>query len=137
MLQFKTSIVGLSSGVLFGLGLAVSGMTDTQKVKGFLDVFGNWDITLAFVMASALLITIPSFYFIQKRKAPLCNLEFSVPKNNKTDNKLIFGAALFGIGWGMVGWCPGPAIASLVYLDLTVVYFLLAMFVGMAIANKV
>ncbi len=128
------NISALISGVLFGTGLALSGMTDTSKVIGFLDILGNWDPDLVFVMGSAVITTTLGFkiLFGQKQK-PLFNSNFSLPIKNTIDTKLILGAALFGIGWGTYGYCPGPAIASLVYLSTTTLVFVATLIVGMAI----
>ncbi|MBT4162295.1 MAG: YeeE/YedE family protein [Gammaproteobacteria bacterium] len=132
----KGLLAPLFCGTLFGFGLAMSGMTDVTKVIGFLDLFGNWDPSLAFVMGGGLLVTVPVFQLgIGRMKAPLFDSEFHLPGRSDLDGKLICGAALFGIGWGMVGLCPGPAIASLAYLNVEVVYFLIAMFSGMFLAD--
>ena len=122
----------LSCGALFGFGLALSGMTDVSKVIGFLDLFGAWDPTLAFVMGGGLAITLPFFQFgIGKMQAPLFDEVFRLPTRADIDAQLIGGAAFFGIGWGLVGLCPGPAIASLAYLNVDIFYFGAAMALGM------
>ncbi|MFT7223060.1 MAG: putative membrane protein YedE/YeeE [Cellvibrionaceae bacterium] len=125
----------LISGVLFGTGLAASGMTDTAKVLGFLDVTGDWVPDLLFVMISALLVTLITFRLILKRSAPLCDTSFALPQKKRLDSQLIWGAALFGIGWGIYGYCPGPAIASLAYLQLETVAFVVMMILGMFVAD--
>ena len=108
------NLFALFSGVLFGFGLAISGMTDTAKVIGFLDLFGNWIPDLIFVMGAAVATTMIGFYFIFKYKSkPLFDTDFNLPLNQTLDRKLILGASIFGIGWGLYGYCPGPAIASL------------------------
>lgn len=127
----------LLTGTLFGFGLAMSGMTDTAKVIGFLDVFGNWVPDLAFVMGGAVVFTLVSFRFIMKRRSPLLCSDFDLPTNHKVDNKLLLGAALFGVGWGVYGYCPGPALAALVYLEIETVVFVTAMMVGMAIVHLI
>ncbi len=104
---------GFVSGLLFGLGLAVSGMIHPQKVLGFLDLLGTWDPSLALVMGGALLVTSPAYHFILKRKRPILDSSFALPSVSKLDPKLLGGAALFGIGWGLAGLCPGPAIGVL------------------------
>ncbi len=130
-------LLALVCGTLFGAGLAVSGMTDTTKVIGFLDFAGAWDPTLAFVMGGGLLITIPFFQFALKRAdGPWFSDVFRVPDRTDIDARLIIGAAMFGIGWGLVGLCPGPAISSLAYLNLDVLYFGIAMTAGMFIADR-
>ena len=129
-------LVSLVCGVLFGFGLALSGMTDTAKVQGFLDLFGSWVPDLAFVMGGAVLVTLVSFRFIMRRDKPLFAAGFSLPDRNDIDARLLLGAALFGIGWGLYGYCPGPAIAALVYLEPVTVVFVVAMLAGMTLANK-
>jgi len=124
------SIVALITGVLFGAGLAASGMTDPAKVQGFLDLFGIWDPSLMFVMGGAVVVTLISFRFILKMQQPLFDTEFHLPKIHTIDAKLLGGAALFGTGWGLVGFCPGPAIAAIAYLNQDVMIFLAAMFAG-------
>jgi len=134
----KNIVAPLFCGMLFGFGLALSGMTDVSKVIGFLDLTGNWDPPLAFVMGGGLLVTIPVFQLgLGHLKAPLFEQEFHLPTRSDLDTKLVGGAALFGIGWGLVGFCPGPAIASLAYLNMDVVYFLIAMFAGMLVTDLV
>jgi uncharacterized protein len=129
------NIIMLLTGILFGVGLAMSGMTDTAKVIGFLDVFGSWVPDLAFVMGGAVAVTLFSFRFILKRNSPLLDTDFSLPSNQIVDRKLIGGAALFGIGWGIYGYCPGPALAALAYQQPVTVVFVLAMVVGMAMVQ--
>ena len=130
-------IIALLCGVVFGIGLAMSGMTDTAKVLGFLDLFGNWVPDLAFVMGGAVCVTLVAFRFVLKRERPLLSPGFSLPANNAIDGRLLGGAAIFGIGWGVYGYCPGPAISALVYLDIKTLVFVVAMLTGMALANKV
>lgn len=131
------NIVALLCGLVFGIGLAVSGMTDTAKVLGFLDLFGNWVPDLAFVMGGAVCFTLVAFRFVLKREQPLLTPAFSLPTSSAIDRRLLGGAAIFGIGWGVYGYCPGPAISALVYLDGKTVIFLVAMLIGMALANRV
>ena len=130
-------ITALLCGIVFGVGLAMSGMTDTAKVLGFLDLFGNWVPDLAFVMGGAVCVTLVAFRFVLKRERPLLSPGFSLPTNNAIDGRLLGGAAIFGIGWGVYGYCPGPAISALVYLDIKTLVFVVAMLTGMALANKV
>jgi len=118
------------AGLLFGMGLAISGMTDPARVAGFLDITGQWDITLLFVMGSALLVTLPGYHLVQKQAQPWFAGRFYLPTKVDIDWKLIAGAILFGVGWGISGFCPGPAIASLVTGSQEVVYFVLAMILG-------
>ncbi|MEX0962849.1 MAG: DUF6691 family protein [Pseudohongiellaceae bacterium] len=121
----------LLSGFLFGLGLTISGMINPQKVIGFLDLAGNWDPSLALVMAAGLAVTIPAFRWILKQERPLFDSKFFLPEKTDIDLKLISGATLFGIGWGLAGLCPGPALAAAVALDESVLAFLGAMVAGM------
>ncbi len=122
---------GLLCGLVFGAGLAVSGMMNPAKVIGFLDVAGDWDPTLAFVMGGALLVAVPAFYFIPKRPQPLLEKSFSIPTRKSLDAPLIWGFAIFGIGWGLVRYCPGPAVAALGTGLPLVLTFLGAMITGM------
>jgi len=119
------------SGLLFGLGLTVSAMVNPAKVIGFLDLFGNWDPSLALVMGGGLAVTMPAFRFILKRDKPLLESRFFLPTSKDVDRKLLGGAVLFGIGWGLAGLCPGPALTSLVTLNSSVWLFVLAMVGGM------
>jgi uncharacterized protein len=126
-------IVALFAGALFGLGLAVSGMTNPAKIIGFLDVAGEWDPTLAFVMGGALLVTIPAFRLILGRPRPILADGFALPTKSALDGRLLGGAALFGVGWGLSGFCPGPAVAALVTGLAPVFAFVAAMMVGMVL----
>jgi uncharacterized protein len=123
-------------GLIFGAGLVISGMTDTAKVLGFLDLLaipqGGWDPTLAIVMAAALAVSIPGFWLARRRGRPLLAEVAAWPSNSVIDRKLLTGAALFGAGWGLVGLCPGPAIANLATLSPAVLLFVAAMIAGMA-----
>ena len=123
-------LIALLAGLLFGAGLALSGMTDTAKVIGFLDITGTWNPSLALVMAGALLVTLPTFRLVLRAQQPLCDSRFHTPGNSRIDPPLLLGAALFGAGWGLVGYCPGPAIAALGYGDLEVVLFVVALLLG-------
>jgi len=120
----------LAAGVLFGLGLAVSQMVNPAKVIGFLDVAGKWDPTLLFVMGGALAVTVPAFRWVVKRSYPLFAAGFVLPTRKDLDPRLIAGAALFGIGWGLAGLCPGPAVTALVTLALPIAVFFVAMLAG-------
>lgn len=131
------ALAGLLYGLVFGVGLAISGMTDTAKVLGFLDVTGQWVPDLAFVMGGAALVTLIAFRFILKLKRPRLNPRFFLPATTVIDGRLLGGAAIFGIGWGVYGYCPGPALAALSYLDEKTAMFAVAMLVGMALANKI
>ncbi|MCA1730401.1 MAG: YeeE/YedE family protein [Actinobacteria bacterium] len=126
-------LVNLFAGALFGLGLAVSGMVDPAKVIGFLDVAGEWDPTLVFVMGGALLVTIPAFRLIFKRQRPVLADDFELPTKKDLDARLLGGSALFGVGWGLSGFCPGPAVTALATGLTPVFAFVVAMIAGMAI----
>jgi uncharacterized protein len=126
-------LVNLFAGTLFSLGLAISGMVDPAKVIGFLDVAGDWDPTLVFVMGGALLVTIPAFRLILKRPRPVLADKFELPTNKDVDARLLWGSALFGIGWGLAGFCPGPAVTALASGLMPVFVFVAAMVVGMAV----
>lgn len=126
----KTNIVALVSGTIFGLGLALSNMVVPDKVLNFLDVTGNWDPSLAFVMMGALAVAVLSFRFILKRSAPLLDSGFHVSKQINIDKPLLLGAGLFGVGWGMTGYCPGPAVASLGMLSIEGLIMVVAIYAG-------
>jgi uncharacterized protein len=123
----------LGCGAVFGLGLAISGMMNPAKVIGFLDVAGSWDPTLALVMGGALLVAIPAYRMILARRRPVLADGFSLPTRTKLDAPLILGSALFGVGWGLVGFCPGPAVAAVVTGLPAVLGFVAAMLAGMAL----
>lgn len=129
-------LAALLCGLLFGAGLALSGMTDTARVLGFLDLFGDWVPDLAFVMGGAVLVTLIAFRFVL-RSHPLLAPAFSLPTRTEVDLRLLTGAAIFGIGWGIYGYCPGPALSALVYLDQKTMGFVAAMLVGMALGSRV
>lgn len=121
------------SGVLFGAGLALSDMVNPARVIGFLDVAGAWDPTLAFVMGGAVLASAIGYAFSRRLRAPLFGKAFFIPENRRLDSQLIGGAVLFGIGWGLVGFCPGPAIAGLIYGLWQPWLFVAAMTAGMVL----
>jgi uncharacterized protein len=129
-------VMHLISGVMFGLGLAVSGLINPAKVQNFLDVAGAWDPSLAFTMAAAVVTTGIGYALVFRRAAPLYDTRFHMPEGQNIDNRLIAGAALFGIGWGIAGYCPGPALAALSQGALGTVAFVVAMLAGMAIARR-
>ena len=124
------------AGTLFGLGLAISEMINPARVIGFLDVAGTWDPTLAFVMAGALVLTVSLFPLILKRSQPLLCGKFYLPTRQKIDRPLILGGALFGVGWGLGGFCPGPALAGLVSGTSGVYFFVIAMLAGQWLAGR-
>ena len=127
----KGAAIGLVSGIIFSFGLVFSGMTNPEKVIGFLDIFGKWDPSLAFVMGGAVIFNLISFHFILKRKAPLFEQSFDLPLKVEIDKKLIIGASIFGVGWGLIGICPGPSIVNLVTLNLNSFLFVGSMIIGM------
>ncbi|WP_117234030.1 YeeE/YedE family protein [Vibrio maerlii] len=130
-------LIPLLSGLLFGLGMAVSGMTDPVNVINFLDFSGNWDPSLAFVMGGAIAVFMPSYFLvIKQRKRALDGEEVCLPTNSVIDKKLLAGASLFGLGWGVSGICPGPALASAFYGNLSIYLFILAMIFGSLMAKK-
>jgi uncharacterized membrane protein YedE/YeeE len=123
--------VSFACGLVFGIGLLISGMTDTGKVLGFLDIFGAWDATLAFVMAGAVAVTGIGFALARRRGIPVLAAKNLWPTRRDVDTPLVIGATLFGIGWGLVGLCPGPALVNLAGLGLPVIVFVVAMALGM------
>lgn len=135
----RAALVALLAGIIFAAGLVLGGMTDPRKVQGFLDVggigSGRWDPSLAFVMGGALLVSFLAFWSIRHRSAPWFAEKFELPTRNDIDARLIAGAALFGIGWGIGGYCPGPALASLLTGDADILIFMVAMIAGMLSAK--
>ena len=124
-------MIGLLSGLLFGLGLVVSGMVLPQKVQGFLDISGQWDPSLMLVMGGALAVFLPGyFWLIRPRRRALNGSPFHLPTKTRLDRHLLLGSALFGIGWGLGGICPGPAMASLPVGSAALWVFVLAMLAG-------
>ncbi|WP_308515867.1 DUF6691 family protein [Sphingomonas flavescens] len=127
----RHGLPGLIVGVLFGAGLALSGMIDPARVLGFLDLAGNWNPALAFVLAAALVPSAIAYAIVRRMSAPLMATEFCIPQNREIEPRLLAGAALFGIGWGLAGLCPGPAIAGLVLGYWQNWLFVAAMLAGM------
>jgi uncharacterized membrane protein YedE/YeeE len=127
-------ICAILTGVLFGAGLTLSDMVNPARVLNFLDIAGNWDPTLMFVMGGGLAVSIPGYWLIFRRGVPLYADAFQLPSSQRIDLPLVAGSALFGIGWGLAGICPGPAIADLVTLDSKVWLFVAAMLAGMLLA---
>jgi len=128
--------IPLLAGVIFGIGLAISGMTQPQKVIGFLDIFGNWDPTLLFVMVGAIIVHFIGYKLVLKRRSPLFAVKFHVPTRQDINPRLLGGAAIFGMGWGLGGYCPGPAVTSITTGWSTVSAFIIFMIVGMFVFNK-
>ncbi len=125
------SIASFVCGLVFGLGLLISGMTEPAKVLGFLDIFGAWDATLAFVMAGAVAVSSVGFILARRRSAPLLASSFAWPTRSDIDAPLVVGSALFGVGWGLCGICPGPALVDLAGLSAPIIVFVAAMVLGM------
>jgi len=125
------SIVAIISGLLFGAGLSIGGMTDPARVRDFLDILGAWDPTLAFVMGGALLVMAPVWLVQRRMDKSFDGTSFDLPGTSLIDGKLLGGSALFGIGWGIAGLCPGPAVASLATAFVPALVFVLAMAAGM------
>lgn len=133
----RPALTALGAGALFALGLGISGMTQPAKVLGFLDVTGRWDPTLAFVMIGALAVHAVLYRVIRRRRAPLFDSRFDVPTRRDVDLRLVAGAALFGVGWGLSGQCPGPALTNLATGAPTALVFVVAMAVGMVLHRRV
>jgi uncharacterized protein len=129
------SLVAFLTGLLFALGLGISGMTQPAKVLGFLDVAGRWDPSLAFVMAGAIGVYAALARLILRRRAPLVAPSFSLPVRRRVDARLLIGAAVFGIGWGLAGLCPGPAVTALASGKPIAVAFVGAMLIGTVLAD--
>lgn len=125
----------LASGILFGAGLTLGGMTDPARVRGFLDLFGDWDPTLAFVMGGAVIVMAIAWQFQPKMARPIFADAFALPSRRDLTPKLIGGSALFGIGWGVAGLCPGPGIAALVIEPISAATFVAAMLAGMVLVR--
>ena len=123
-------ILALFSGLIFGLGLTLSSMTNPAKVIGFLDILGTWDPSLGFVMGGAILIAAPLLFFFEKKNNLILVSKIELPNKSNIDSSLIVGALLFGIGWGMVGFCPGPAISSIALLSPFSLLFVSSMILG-------
>ncbi|MFN2259883.1 MAG: DUF6691 family protein [Parasphingopyxis sp.] len=133
----RAPLPALVTGMIFGAGLAISDMINPARVLAFLDVFGRWDPTLAYVMGGALLPTAIGVLMSKRMTAPLFHTDFHIPENRVVDYRLALGAMLFGIGWGLVGYCPGPAVAGLVYGMWQPWLFVFAMLGGMAVHRLV
>jgi uncharacterized membrane protein YedE/YeeE len=125
-----SKIISLVSGIIFGVGLVISEMINPEKVLGFLDLFGNWDPSLAFVMIGAFIVSSPLFHIIKNKEKPLFAEKFNYSNNKEVNNRLIVGSALFGAGWGLGGLCPGPAISSIALININSITFVFAMFFG-------
>jgi len=135
--KMASKIVSFISGIIFGVGLSVSNMINPEKVLGFLDIFGLWDPSLIFVMMGAIIISAPAFFLFRSKNKPLFADNFTMPTLKSIDKNLIIGSSIFGVGWGMVGFCPGPAISSLALLNAYSVYFVLSMLGGFLLTELV
>lgn len=131
------AVVGALCGTVFGFGLAASGMTSREKVLGFLDLFGQWIPDLAFVMAAALLVKVLTFHSLIKKRKPVFADNHGYPTNKTIDRQLVTGALIFGVGWGVYGFCPGPSLSAMVYQDAKAAAFVAAMVVGMWLASRI
>jgi hypothetical protein len=131
------NILTLISGLSFGTGLILSGMANPAKVQNFLDLFGTWDPSLAFVMGGAIMVTMPGFWLVQKRTTPFFSDMFHMPTRTDFDARLIAGSATFGVGWGLGGFCPGPAVTSLPLGSTGTIIFIATMLLGMIAAKYV
>ncbi len=129
-------IVSFLSGIIFALGLGISGMTQPQKIVGFLDLFGNWDPALAFVMVGAIAVHSVAYLTLKPEKGPALKGSYSIPKKSQITKSLVTGSLLFGIGWGLSGFCPGPGVVSLFSGNMASVNFVVSMVIGMFIYRK-
>ena len=125
------NLISLATGALFGIGLVISGMTDTLKVQGFLDLFGAWDPSLMFVMGGAIIPMFIAWRVAEKRSASIIGTPLPSPPSTRLDRPLIIGAILFGMGWALAGFCPGPALASVTFGGISGIAFIVAMLIGM------
>ena len=123
-------ITALGTGAIFGAGLALAGMLNPSKVVGFLDIFGMWNPSLGLVMAGGILVNATGHYFVMKRHRPMFDTRFELPTSNNIDRPLLIGSAIFGIGWGLAGYCPGPVVASLLLQPADMLPFLVTLLAG-------
>ena len=128
-------IFSLLSGIIFGVGLVISGMTNPEKVIGFLSISHNWDASLIFVMGGAIIVTAPFFYLLKNKDKSSLGLDINLSQKKELDFKLLIGSSLFGIGWGLVGLCPGPAVSAIALFEPITLIFLIAMLIGI-LSNK-
>lgn len=127
------NFVSLMSGLIFGFGLIISGMINPAKVLGFLDLYGQWDPSLALVMIGAISVGFVAFHFAQPRKLSMLDCSMQIPTNKRVDCRCILGCLTFGIGWGLAGFCPGPALVALSTGQYKVIIFVLFMIAGMSV----
>ncbi len=126
-------LAALFAGLVFGIGLIISGMANPAKVLGFLDLAGNWDPSLLFVMGGALAVGLPAFALAKRRKTALLGTPINLPTSTTLDRRLVGGSLLFGVGWGLAGFCPGPALVALGMKEQKALVFVVAMLAGMAL----
>ena len=126
-------LVAFASGLVFGLGLLLAGMANPAKVQGFLDLFGTWDPSLAFVMGGAIAVGLAVFAIAGRMKRSLLGLDLALPRTTQIDARLVGGSLAFGVGWGLAGFCPGPALVALGMGEIKAIVFVIAMLAGMAI----
>ena len=132
----KQNLIALLCGIIFGIGLSLSQMINPNKVLNFLDITGKWDPSLIFVMMGALAVAFVSFKWVLKRPAPVLAESFHISRKTLIDKPLLLGAAIFGIGWGMSGYCPGPAVTGLGLLSLESVIMVVAIYLGFFVYNR-
>lgn len=130
-------VVAFIVGLVFAMGLGLSGMTQTHVVKGFLDVFGNWNLNLMGVMIGAIAVHTVVYHLVKGKASPLLDTKFHLPTKKELDKRLLLGAAIFGLGWGWAGICPGPGIVSLMSGNLGIAVFIIAMIAGMGVFKLV
>ena len=128
--RLRQQLMAISSGLLFGLGLGLSQMIDRERVLGFLDIAGRWDPTLLFVLGGAVTVTVIAFRFVLRLPYPVFATQFRLPTHQDVDQPLVLGAAIFGIGWGIAGYCPGPAVVALILNSWSPALFLAAFIAG-------
>lgn len=129
--KMKISLVSLLVGFLFSLGLGLAGMTQPEKIINFLNVFGDWDPSLIFVMVGGIAVHFVTYRWIRRRSSPLLTTKWHIPNKKEVTSSLVIGSLLFGIGWGLAGYCPGPAVTSLATFSLSPVVFVFSMIAGM------
>ncbi len=132
----QKNLYSLFAGLVFGFGVSLSGMTNPNTVINFLDITGNWDASLVFVLCSAVITAIIGFRWVLMQPHPVCDTQFHLPTKQTLDSKLLLGSAIFGVGWGLAGYCPGAAIAALATLNQEVYVFVVAMLIGLYFSKK-
>ncbi len=132
----KSNLAAAVAGALFGVGLGVSGMTRPEKVVGFLDLAGAWDASLAFVMLGAIAVHLVAYRLLRRRSSPIFDAKFHVPSRNDIDHRLVLGGALFGVGWGLGGFCPGPGLVAAASGAPAAIAFVVAMTAGVLLESS-